>query len=151
MSELPVKAEPIDDGRKTTFGRRLWNSIKRIGSLLFRMIVFEIILVDVLLAIATILYAVDGNAGWIFVSWIALALIAFQFVRLTESHRSKRGAKELERWAIVKLILTALVGAITGAVIWPIFDDANGLLIGISFGSLFGLTIELFIELATLN
>ena len=128
--------------------QRLWKELRSACITVAKLAIFIVIVADSILALATILYAVDTDKKWIFVSWIGLAFIAFQFVKLTESYRAERGIKNP---FAAKMVLVAVIGAITGAIIWPVFDDSYGSLIGIAFGSLLGITIKLTLEVISLS
>jgi hypothetical protein len=129
--------------------RSFLKTVKIACAAITKLIIFTVIVVDVILAIATIIYAIDNDKRWLFLCWIMLAIIAVQFLRLTESDNRESKIGVISIPSKLKLVLVTLVGAISGALIWPIFDNSYGMLIGIAFGSLFGLTIELGIELIT--
>jgi hypothetical protein len=130
---------------------RVWRNTKILLVMLVAMAVFVVILIDAVLGMATILYQITDQKSYIFLLWLALVLLAGQFLRVSETHRAARKWAEPARRAAGKMLMAALLGTIVGMLIWPAFDQVDGHLIGVAFGSLLGVTLELMIEIILLT
>jgi hypothetical protein len=145
----PQEDKPTDSSghRPSRLSRYLkWSLIGLVA-----LVIFIIILADAVLGMATILYAITSDSGWIFLPWIGLVFLSIQFIKIAEAHRAERGLKESEVLIVSRLMLAAIIGTVLGAIIWPAFDRYNGTLIGIAFGSLLGVATELTIEIIILT
>jgi uncharacterized membrane protein len=142
-----LEKKSVEKEEPVKFNIRLWNLIRSLSIFVAKLVGFTIILADVIMALATIIYAIDDNKIWLFIFWICLAILTFQFLRILESIQSRERKSPTQNF--FKLLITTLVGAITGALIWPAFDESFGKLIGVAYGSLLGLTLELVFAIIT--
>lgn len=125
--------------------RRCWQLLKVAASVVSKLTIFAIIVADAILAVATIAYAIAEDKVWLFVFWMPFAFVAVQFFIIFEKRRSNQQTRDNATSA--KMVLSALVGSAIGALLWPAFDAAQGITIGIAFGSVLGLIVELTFEL----
>ncbi|MBK7994322.1 MAG: hypothetical protein IPK14_13150 [Blastocatellia bacterium] len=114
-----------------------WHLSKEIIFTFLELIIFLIVLVDILLGLATIIYTANSQAPLSALCWIAISFFNWQLLQVLKSHRLQA---KFSKWLKAKLIIASILGIFVGITIWPVFDLEFGKFVGAVFGCLLAIT-----------
>lgn len=125
-----------------------WHLSKEIIFTFLELIIFFIVLIDVLLGLATIIYTANSQAALSALCWIAISFFNYQLLYVLKNHRLQA---KFGNWLKAKLIIAIILGVFVGIVIWPVFDVEFGKFVGAVFGILLSITTQTVISIISLE
>lgn len=126
----------------------LWHLSKEVIFTFLELIIFLIVLIDVLLGLATIIYTANAQAALSALCWIGISFFNYQLLYVLKNHRLQA---KFGKWLKAKLIMATILGMLVGIVIWPVFDIEFGKFVGAIFGCLLAITTITVISIISLE